>query len=702
MRKKIQSIAMILVAVLFLVLLDVTDAFTCGYQCDALRFDDLYPGDLQGTVDLSQQAYQLRFSPGKNHLSGLVLYFSDLPEGDEGRLKLTIENAKGKAVDTVTLRQSDLLPEYRVLLQKQLKKGAEYTLTITAEDYVQAPTMMKIDPACLTGESIDDNLMIGYSYRQSTFGSAEKIMLSILTVGILLIALGFVNSRDDGKRAGVVLLLLAMLAWNYARNVLDSQNSVNVMESRNLAFEIFQFDSEALITNAIAAEKDGVWYGGACWYDNMDGSYHDLPVSEPYQSDGDWNQGYHRRESKIRVLMSGFSYGHSQPGNYMRFASGDVFQITDTEYEGDWIVVTLDSGRPLNPRKHGDLSEAIFLNEAMEEAERGIANPYTSQYALQGRVYRQLARYVQVDTMRAMTALATAVSVMLVVCLIAKKYDRLMAGIFYCVFLLSPWVVNFARNLYWVEFTWFLPMAVGLLCAWKIDNRKIRVFSCCGAFLTIMLKCLCGYEYISTVMMGLIQFLLVDMVMAAIRGERKKAGLLLRTIFLLGLAALAGFAAAICVHAGVRAHGDYLEGIVRIFKEDVLRRTYGGDVNIFDPASEVGLSLSASVWEVLCKYFRFYTQIITGLPGNLFPLLCLAPLCIFAYDGNRKKLKPEWMLMYAVFLIAPVSWFVLAKAHSYVHTHMNFVLWYFGFVQICMYIIAARAIDLFKRSKRDL
>lgn len=693
MRKKIQSIAMILVAVLFLVLLNVADIFTCGYQCDMPGISDIYRGDLRGTVNLSEQAYQLRFSPGKNHLSGLVLYFSDLPEGDEGRLKLTIENEKGNPEETVTLYQYELNKEYRVLLHKQLKKGAEYTLTITAEDYVQAPTMMKIDPACLTGESIDNDLLIGYSYRQSAFGSAEKIMLSILTVGILLIALGFVNRRDDGKRAGVVLLLLAILVDNYALNALDSGNSW---------FTEFQFDSDALITSAIAAEKDGVWYGGACWYDNMDGSYHDSPVSTPHMTDKDWDQSYHRSEGKVRMLMSGFSYGRSQPGNYMRFASGDVFQITDTEYEGDWIVVTLDSGRPLNPRKHGDLSEAIFLNEAMEEAERGIANPYTSQYALQGRVYRLLARYVQVDTMRAMTALATAVSVMLVVCLIAKKYDRLMAGVFYCVFLLSPWVVNFARNLYWVEFTWFLPMAVGLLCAWKIDNRKIRVFSCCGAFLTIMLKCLCGYEYISTVMMGLIQFLLVDMVMAAIRGERKKAGLLLRTIFLLGLAALAGFAAAICVHAGVRAHGDYLEGIVRIFKEDVLRRTYGGDVNIFDPASVVGLSLSASVWEVLCKYFRFYTQIITGLPGNLFPLLCLAPLCIFAYDGNRKKLKPEWVLMYAVFLIAPVSWFVLAKAHSYVHTHMNFVLWYFGFVQICIYIIAARAIDLFKRSKRDL
>ena len=43
--------------------------------------------------------------------------------------------------------------------------------------------------------------------------------------------------------------------------------------------------------------------------------------------------------------------------------------------------------------------------------------------------------------------------------------------------------------------------------------------------------------------------------------------------------------------------------------------------------------------------------------------------------------------MFIVFLGTTLSWFILGKAHSYVHTHMNYVLWYFGFIQICLYII---------------
>ena len=43
--------------------------------------------------------------------------------------------------------------------------------------------------------------------------------------------------------------------------------------------------------------------------------------------------------------------------------------------------------------------------------------------------------------------------------------------------------------------------------------------------------------------------------------------------------------------------------------------------------------------------------------------------------------------------LTSVSWFVLAKSHSYVHTHINFVLWYMGYVQVCLYVIVDWIID---------
>ena len=269
-----------------------------------------------------------------------------------------------------------------------------------------------------------------------------------------------------------------------------------------------------------------------------------------------------------------------------------------------------------------------------------------------------------------------------------------MGGVFYAVFLLSPWVVNFANNLYWVEFTWFLPMAAGLFCLWKMERKSCRIVSYVLVFLAVMIKCLCGYEYITTVMLGAIAFPAAEFFTAIAVRDRKRSRLLFRTIFFLGVAALLGFVTAICVHAPVKSGGSLTEGIRLIIQEDVLRRTYWADLNAFENLPDFEqYALTASAWETLCKYFHFKTEVMTGVGGNLFPLLCLIPLVMLALDVRKNHLDVREAAWYAVFFVTSVSWFVLAKSHSCVHTHMNFVLWYFGFVQSCFYIILRHLIQ---------
>lgn len=333
---------------------------------------------------------------------------------------------------------------------------------------------------------------------------------------------------------------------------------------------------------------------------------------------------------------------------------------------------------------------------AYHPAENGVSpgtfSPYRSQYGLQGAVFAFLSKYIGIETMHLLCSFSLAVLEMLIVCLVWHKYDWLLAGVFYGTFLLSPWITNFARNLYWVEFTWFIPMAAGLFCAWKIDNRKCRFLCYVMAFLSMLIKSLCGYEYVSTIMMGIIQFLLVDLLLALMEKERKKSAVLFRTIVGLGIAAIVGFALAIAFHAYFKGDGSITYGIERIIKDDVLRRTNGG--NAFDYGEVYIASLDCSVWSVLCKYFRWNMQIITGLNGNLFPLLCIAPLVVFCTDYWKKKLYVQDVFLYFITFLTSISWFVLAKAHSDIHTHMNYVLWYFGFVQICLYVILKKLLHL--------
>ena len=82
-----------------------------------------------------------------------------------------------------------------------------------------------------------------------------------------------------------------------------------------------------------------------------------------------------------------------------------------------------------------------------------------------------------IQSLHLICSISTAFIFVIIVILIAYKFNKVFAGVYLVTFWLSPWVVNFARNLYWIEFTWFIPMVIGLFCALKIDDRKCRLAS---------------------------------------------------------------------------------------------------------------------------------------------------------------------------------------------------------------------------------
>ena len=168
----------------------------------------------------------------------------------------------------------------------------------------------------------------------------------------------------------------------------------------------------------------------------------------------------------------------------------------------------------------------------------------------------------------------------------------------------------------------------------------------------------------------------------------------------MGVLALVGFGVAICMHAFIRGEGSIWQGIQRIIEEDVLRRVGGGNLNDFEPI--YWSSLNASVWETLQKYFHFETDVIAGIDANQFLILCLLPVVIFIYDYVKNRLNIEDVVMYVVFFLTTISWFVLGKSHSYVHTFINYVLWYFGFVQCCLYIILKGFLEKVSNRKRGV
>jgi len=310
-----------------------------------------------------------------------------------------------------------------------------------------------------------------------------------------------------------------------------------------------------------------------------------------------------------------------------------------------------------------------------------MGGEYKSQIGLQGWVFYFMAKYGlpgPAAASRLGCCLLLAVVLSFICYELYKKYGLLFSGVFYAVTITSSWITNFAPNLYWVEFTWFVPMLLGLICMSNLDKRQ---FLYPLFFLAIVIKCACGYEYITVIMLSSVMFLLVEWICAIKKGKEYKqySNSLLRAIFMIGIMSLLGFAVVILIHSHMRGAGDILSGLDSIYKGDILRRTFG---NAADFPESYARSLNASVVDVLIIYLSY------SRAGLLALLLLIATTGIMIYEHiiKRHPLDKDFWFFAASFLTC-ISWFVLGKSHSYIHRHMNYVLWYMGYIQVGAYIV---------------
>ena len=659
---------------------------THGFFFEPLEYEKIPLESVQSYELANGDSYQQVFIPTDNNFVGVALNLTGIVDNNSGRVALSIYDLAGKLVDTVSVEIEKITDKtwYPVVIGGNLHGGETYTLSIENQGCHFPPILQIIDERFLPSETKSGNLLLSYGYSKFVFTVPEKLLVSLTLLAILIGTICWILQNSFWKvflmKFSLFLLFTMLLAWNYTFNFLDNHNS---------QFEKFQVDSESLVTGVILAEQNGVNadLAGLGRYQDMAGTLYD--DENKFISDENWDCGYSRILPMLAVDFNPYTEDVCREGNYIKFENGAEIRIMAVHQCGNYLNIQLDAEGGLTPNIYGNLHNAEVLNDQKEILPKGSLYPYRSQFGLQGRVFHHIARYMDYTTAILALNFLCSVCSAAVFCLISiflyKKYGGLLAGCFYIVFLLSPWIVNFARNLYWVEFTWFLPMATGLFCSIKISSKSCRILSYTLGWATIFIKSLCGYEYLTSIMLGMVIFLLTDWVAALIYGNKRHAQKIFFTILFLSISAIAGFVCALCLHGNMVGNGDIGEGIKIILRGDALRRTNGA--SLADFGMEVWPSINASVWEVVKMYFQFSTEILTGIQGNLFPLLCILPVICFIHNILRGKQNWKDVSLYVVSFMTSISWFILAKAHSYVHTHMNYVLWYFGFVQICIYIL---------------
>ena len=251
----------------------------------------------------------------------------------------------------------------------------------------------------------------------------------------------------------------------------------------------------------------------------------------------------------------------------------------------------------------------------------------------------------------------------------------------YIFLLFNQWLTVSAKNLYWVTFTFLLPFIVSLHFLEKEEKTgklSLPLYAIL-IFIVVFIRNACGFEMISTILINME----VPLIYYAYK-NKWDAKKFVNRFFIIGASGVLAFVACFAVHLIqlMIFTNDGIATAIEIMKDNIGKRT-GALKNMKDYDGGIYReSLEATKLSVIKKYLFEGSPIIFGLRMNiLLPAYVFFAALSFALDkyldGNeliRSKLR-SIILMGFTSLLAPFSWFVLASAHSYIHTHINFILW---------------------------
>jgi hypothetical protein len=189
--------------------------------------------------------------------------------------------------------------------------------------------------------------------------------------------------------------------------------------------------------------------------------------------------------------------------------------------------------------------------------------------------------------------------------IILKSGNVSLSVIWFFVSLASPWLVSAAKNLYWVPWTWLLPLAISGFIFFA-RKRAALIALHLLLFTSLFLRFAAGYEFASSIILMVALFPIVLM-----KSEDKSLvktgamGIGLSSPLALVSTSTLAFLATFSTHSFMRGSGDLSKGAIEIIIMDVLRITQGDPAEFDEVFSG---SLKASTLEVVVMYFANETQ----------------------------------------------------------------------------------------------
>ena len=284
-----------------------------------------------------------------------------------------------------------------------------------------------------------------------------------------------------------------------------------------------------------------------------------------------------------------------------------------------------------------------------------------------------------------------------------QEFGALPAAFWMAAVLLAPWLQRGMKDLYWSMWTWLLPLLAALwLCRCTRQRGKTPRRCWVLVALACMVRCMCGFEFITTFLI-LCEIPLCYAAAKAyfVRRDPQAALAWLGRTVGTGLAALGGVAVALVIWFGqeCRYFGDAAAAWQNMTQAVTDR------ISITD-ASVMNVTVAQVLRQYFCDNAEPLLQLgslrITVLPLAALLAVCLLICAVVLHRRARAAQLAPLLLVWLLSLEAPVSWMVLSKAHAAIHTHLVPMLWHFAFVPVSCMLLPVLAKTLIFGRKKDL
>ena len=374
---------------------------------------------------------------------------------------------------------------------------------------------------------------------------------------------------------------------------------------------------------------------------------------------------------------------------------------------------------------------------------------YVTSYGLQAKIFGKLVENydLKLHQLHFVNSLLFSFIIASFFVLLQSNFSFFSSFIFALAICTSPWVIAHGKDIRWITWSWYLPLWSIMFLNFYFDLKKTKIFLICllMVFLSIFLRCLFGYEYISTIIS--ISFIFFSYLIL-----KKKITLIRKFSFisLFGIISLLGFFASFLLQNEINEKNNldkfsmikqrvYLNlGIIdlkSLERDPCLVRSFRSkNENIDDCKKSLSKELNyhgAGRVEVVARYFIFrnllpwvgnlenyidnniknylkdifwkrnYEKIFTIQKyltfKNILPILSVIIQSIifilvvtysFIKIYKNGDFADKFLLTGAFF--SSISWFFLANKYAYVHLHLCFIAWYLSFIPFAYALITQK------------